>query len=102
MQNRKVFAVINNSGLAFLAYRFLKENGVPEIGGGFDGNYYGEKGNEIILSALGNIAPVNGLTPDWPAKITKRLGATKMAIDLLQRVAVGHRVRGSRPEVRGA
>lgn len=79
VQNRKVFAVINNSGLAFLAYRFLKENGVPEIGGGFDGNYYGEKGNEIILSALGNIAPVNGLTPDWPAKIAKRLGATKMA-----------------------
>jgi branched-chain amino acid transport system substrate-binding protein len=79
VQNRKVFAVINNSGLAFLAYRFLKENGVPTIGGGFDGNYYGEKGNEIILSALGNVAPVNGLTPDWPAKIAKRLGATKMA-----------------------
>jgi branched-chain amino acid transport system substrate-binding protein len=79
VQNRNVFAVINDSGLAFLAYRFLKENGVPEIGGGFDGNYYGEKGNEIILSTLGNIAPVNGLTPDWPAKIAKRLGATKMA-----------------------
>ena len=79
VDNRKVFAVINNSGLAFLAYRFLKEKGVPEIGGGFDGNYYGGEGNEIILSALGNIAPVNGLTPDWPAKIAKRLGATKMA-----------------------
>ena len=79
VQSRKVFAVINNSGLAFLAYRFLKDNGVPTIGGGFDGNYYGEKGNEIILSALGNVAPVNGLTPDWPAKIAKRLGATKMA-----------------------
>ena len=79
VQNRKVFAVINNSGLAFLAYRFLKESGVPMIGGGFDGNYYGVKGNEIILSALGNVAPVNGLTPDWPAKIAKRLGATKMA-----------------------
>ena len=25
------------------------------------------------------MAPVNGLTPDWPAKIAKRLGATKMA-----------------------
>jgi branched-chain amino acid transport system substrate-binding protein len=78
VQNRKVFAVINNSGLAFLGYRFLKDNGVPMIGGGFDGNYYGEKGNENILSALGNVAPVNGLTPDWPAKIAKRLGATKL------------------------
>ncbi len=79
VQNRNVFAVINNSGLAFLTYRFLKENGVPEIGGGFDGNYYGVKGNENILSALGNIAPVNGLTPDWPAKIAKQLGAKKLA-----------------------
>jgi branched-chain amino acid transport system substrate-binding protein len=79
VRNRKVFAVINNSGLAFLAYRFLKESGVPTIGGGFDGNYYGAEGNENILSALGNVAPVNGLTPDWPAKIAKRLGATKMA-----------------------
>ena len=49
------------------------------IGGGFDGNYYGAKGNESVLSALGNVAPVNGLTPDWPAKIAKQLGATKMA-----------------------
>ena len=79
VQNREVFAVINNSAFAFLSYRFLLENDVPMIGGGFDGNYYGEKGNENILSALGNVAPVNGLTPDWPAKIAKRFGATKMA-----------------------
>ena len=79
VRSRNVFAVINNSGLAFLSWRFLKENGVPMIGGGFDGNYYGEAGNEIILSGFGNVAPVNGLTPDWPAKIARRLGATKLA-----------------------
>jgi branched-chain amino acid transport system substrate-binding protein len=79
VRRRNVFAVINNSGLAFLSHRFLKESGVPMIGGGFDGNYYGAAGNEIILSGLGNVAPVNGLTPDWPAKIAKRLGATKLA-----------------------
>jgi branched-chain amino acid transport system substrate-binding protein len=78
VQNRDVFAVINNSAFAFLSYRFLKENGVPVIGGGFDGTYYGDKGNENIISALGNGAPVTGLTYDTTAKMAKQLGATKM------------------------
>ena len=60
MQNRGVFAVVNNSSFAFLSYRFLLEQGVPMIGGGFDGTYYGEPGNEDIISPLGNVAPVAG------------------------------------------
>ena len=39
VQNRNVFAVIDNSAFAFLSWRFLKDQGVPMIGGGFDGNY---------------------------------------------------------------
>ena len=97
VQNRKVFAVINNSAFAFLAYRFLKDNGVPMIGGGFDGNYYDEKGNENIISALGNGAPVPGLTTT-PAKVMKQLGATKVAVDRLRRVAVVERVGQGRRE----
>src|SRR5262249_5728266 len=50
VQNRNVFAVINNSAFAFLSYRYLKDQGVPVIGGGFDGSYYYEKGNENIVS----------------------------------------------------
>ena len=50
--------MINNSSFAFLTYRYLKDAGVPMIGGGFDGTYYGEKGNENILSALGNVGAV--------------------------------------------
>jgi branched-chain amino acid transport system substrate-binding protein len=79
IRNEDVFAVINNSALAFASWRFIKENGVPLIGGGFDGTYYGEEGNEGIISALGNAAPVVGLTYDTTAKMAKKLGATKMA-----------------------
>jgi branched-chain amino acid transport system substrate-binding protein len=77
VQNRKVFAVVNNSSFAFLSYRFLLNAGVPMIGGGYDGTYYGQKGNENILSALGNSAPFNGLGYDNVTKLMKQLGATK-------------------------
>ena len=79
VENRDVYGVINNSSFAFLSYRYLKENGVPTVGGGFDGTYYGEKGNENILSALGNSAPFTGLSYTTSTKVMKQLGATKSA-----------------------
>ena len=79
VENRDVYGVINNSSFAFLSYRYLKENGVPMVGGGFDGTYYGEKGNEDILSALGNSAPFTGLSYTTSTKVMKQLGATKSA-----------------------
>jgi branched-chain amino acid transport system substrate-binding protein len=79
VENRDVYGVINNSSFAFLSYRYLKEQGVPTVGGGFDGTYYGEKGNEGILSALGNSAPFTGLAYDNSTKVMKQLGATKSA-----------------------
>jgi ABC-type branched-subunit amino acid transport system substrate-binding protein len=80
VQNRKVFAVVNNSSFAFLSYRYLLDQDVPMIGGGFDGTYYGQKGNEDIISALGNSAPYNGLTYDGVAQLMKKLGATKVGV----------------------
>ena len=71
--------MINNSSFAFLSYRYLKDAGVPMIGGGFDGTYYGEKGNEGILSALGNSAPFTGLAYDNLTKLMKQAGAKKVA-----------------------
>ena len=47
--------VVNNSSFAFLTYKFLSTAGVPLIGGGYDGTYYGEPGNENIISASGNV-----------------------------------------------
>jgi branched-chain amino acid transport system substrate-binding protein len=78
VQNRHVFAVVNNSPFAFLSYRYLQDAGVPLIGGGFDGTYYGAKGNENIISALGNGVPFSGLTYDYGSKLAKKLGATKI------------------------
>ena len=78
VQNRKVFAVVNNPPFAFVSYRYLQGARVPLIGGGLDGTYYGAKGNEDIFSALGNGAPVAGLTYDFGTNLAKKLGATKI------------------------
>src|SRR5215475_12800562 len=37
VENRGVFAVVDNSPLAFLSYRYLLDAGVPMVGGGYDG-----------------------------------------------------------------
>jgi branched-chain amino acid transport system substrate-binding protein len=77
VQNRNAFMVVDNSAFAFLAYRFLRDSGVPMIGGGYDGSYYGQPGNESIFSA--QATPLTGLTSDATARIMKKLGATKSA-----------------------
>lgn len=79
VQNQHVYMVINNSAFAFLTYQFLLDSGVPQIGGGYDGTYYGLPGNEKIISGFGNAAPVVGATSDLTPKIAKAQGATKMA-----------------------
>ncbi len=91
VQNRDVFAVIDNSAFAFLSWRYLQGAGVPMIGGGFDGSYYYNKGNENIISGLGSGTPVPGLTYDTTTKVMKQLGAKKVA-------AVGYGVSPSSSE----
>src|SRR5205085_12090159 len=74
------FAVVNNSAFAFLSYRFILASGVPLIGGGFDGNYYSQKGNENIIDAGGNGSPPpEGIIFTNGTEVAKKLGATKMA-----------------------
>jgi ABC-type branched-subunit amino acid transport system substrate-binding protein len=79
VSNRNVFMVVDNSAFAFLTYRYLLSQGVPMIGCGCDGNYYGQKGNENIFSITGNSGPFTGLAYDNVAKVMKQLGATKTA-----------------------
>lgn len=81
VQNDKVFAVVNNSSFAFLAYRYLLDNGVPMVGGGYDGNEYGKAGNEKLISILGNIAPVYGAqyTPGM-VQLMKKAGAKNVGV----------------------
>ena len=56
MENRHVFAIVNDSSFGFLSYRYEVEQGVPVIGGGFDGDYYSQPGNESIIGVLGNVS----------------------------------------------
>ena len=79
VQNKHVFMVVNNSPFAFLGYRFLLSAGVPMIGGGYDGVYYGDPGNEKIISASGNVVNVNGVSYTLIPKVMKEMGATKVA-----------------------
>jgi ABC-type branched-subunit amino acid transport system substrate-binding protein len=79
VENRDVFAVVDNSPFAFLSYRYLLDAGVPMIGGGFDGTYYGTKGNENVVSALGNSTSSSDKSSTTLSKIVKQLGGTKVA-----------------------
>jgi len=79
VENRHAFAVVNNSSFAFLSYRYLQGAGEPLIGGGFDGNYYSQKGNENIISAGGNGSPPPaGIIFTNGTNVAKQLGATKI------------------------
>jgi branched-chain amino acid transport system substrate-binding protein len=80
VQNKHVFALVNNSPLGFLGYRWVLDNGIPEVGGGFDGSYYGDPATaKEIVSALGNTINVDGVTQDIIPKVMRRQGATKIA-----------------------
>src|SRR6478735_10107964 len=76
IDNRHVFAVVNNSSFAFLAYRYIQSSGTPLLGGGFDGNYYSQKGNEDIISVGGNGSPPpEGIIFTNGTDVAKKLGA---------------------------
>ena len=79
VQNRHAFAVVDNSSFGVVAYRYMLSSGVPLIGGGFDGTYYSQKGNENIIDASGNgTPPPRGIIFTSSADVAKKLGATKM------------------------
>jgi branched-chain amino acid transport system substrate-binding protein len=91
VENRDAFIVINDSAFAFSTYRYLNDSGVPMLGGGFDGSYYFEEGNENIVSAYGDGTPVPGLTYDNTTKVMKQLGAKSVG-------AVGYGISPSSSE----
>ena len=81
VQNRKVFAVVNNSPFAFLSYKFLLDSGVPMVGGGYDGNEYGQPGNEKLISIVGNTSPAYGVqySPGFTS-LMKKAGAKNVGV----------------------
>jgi branched-chain amino acid transport system substrate-binding protein len=79
VQSQNAFAVVNDSPFAFLTYRYLVDQKVPMIGGGYDGSYYYDAGNEYMISSLGDGTPIPGITSDAATKVMKQLGAKKVA-----------------------
>jgi branched-chain amino acid transport system substrate-binding protein len=79
VENQKVFAIVNDSSFGFLSYRYEVGAGVPVIGGGFDGNYYSQPGNESIIGVLGNVSSDPDITSMVFANAMKKKGATKVA-----------------------
>ncbi len=80
VENGDVFTLVNDSSFGFLTWRYLlQEAKVPYIGGGFDGNYYSQAGNEDVVSVLGNVSANADLTSMIFANAMKKKGATKVA-----------------------
>ena len=79
VQNKHVFMIVNNSSFPsfFNTYKYLQDAKVPQVNGGYDGTYYGEPGNEDIISALGNVVAAEGVTYDGIPKLMKAMGASK-------------------------
>ncbi len=83
--------------------RYMLGQGVPMIGGGFDGTYYGQKGNETMLSGLGNGAPFNGLglrqrhQGDEAARRHEERRGRLWRVAVLDRVGEGDRRTSPRP-----
>jgi ABC-type branched-subunit amino acid transport system substrate-binding protein len=75
VQNKHVFAVVNQSPFAFSSFRWLLDNGVPMIGAGSGGTYYSQRGYEDVLSTAGNSLPWGDVTYDTSARAMKMLGA---------------------------
>ncbi|TMK54923.1 MAG: ABC transporter substrate-binding protein [Actinobacteria bacterium] len=81
VQNKHVFVLVNNSSFAFTSWRFMIENNVPMVGGGYDGNEYSLPGNEILFNAiLGNGSPIYGLPYTTLPKLFKKMGATRIGV----------------------
>ncbi len=79
VENQHVDVVIDDSPFAFVTSGWLVANHVPAISGGYDGNEYGQPGNEQLVSALGNMPPVPGVAYDTSARILKSFGVTRTA-----------------------
>ena len=82
VQNKHVFMIVNNSSFPsfFNTYKYLHDAKVPQVNGGYDGTYYGDPGNEDIISALGNVVSANGVVYDGIPKLMKAMGASKTAV----------------------
>jgi len=78
VQQQNVFMVLNPTPFAFGGYRYLQEQGVPVVGGCFDGPEWFQEPNTNMVCNVGNSHPDR---PEYTttAQFMKDQGATKVA-----------------------
>src|SRR5207248_2934550 len=77
-QQSNPFMIIDESAFTFASYRFLVDQKIPSITGGYDGPEYADAGNEYMIPLLGNIGkgfPTSTIGPQF----MKDKGVTKGA-----------------------
>ena len=99
VQNRKRVRGDRQLGLRVPRLPLPERQDVPMIGGGFDGSYYYDKGNENIISGLGDGTPVPGLTYDTATRVMKQWGPRRWR-GRLRRISVVERVGQGDRELR--
>ena len=79
--SKGVFAIIPGSPFFFEAYKYVQQQGVPVVGGGYDGPEWGQQPNTNMFSTTGDSGP-NFLTNNLNTGLVnfmKKLGATSVA-----------------------
>ncbi len=80
LENKGVFAIIENSGFTFGGASYLHQANIPVVGNGEDGPEWGEKPNSNMFSVLGtSITPYNGKNYTYSSDELKLLGVHKLA-----------------------
>jgi ABC-type branched-subunit amino acid transport system substrate-binding protein len=66
VQQNNPFVMVDESAFTFAGYRYLVEQKIPSITGGYDGPQYADAGNEYLLPLSGNVGkgfPTSTITP---------------------------------------
>jgi len=78
VQSASPFVMVDNSAFTFGSYRYLVDQKIPSITGGYDGPEYADPGNEYLLPLSGNTG--KGFpTSTVGAQLMKDLGVSKGA-----------------------
>jgi len=79
VESKHVFGIIDSSEFAAGAYRYLVQNNVPDVGGGYDGNEYADPTNTTLFSPRWSVDNNCHAVTTW-GSFVKSQGVTKLAV----------------------
>jgi branched-chain amino acid transport system substrate-binding protein len=79
VENKHVFAVIEDDALGFAAQPYLTAHNIPVVAPGFDGPEYGNPANKNLFSVEGSFDPKNHSVTTW-GSFFKSQGVTSLAV----------------------